>query len=315
MEITKKHIALVIILILISTLSGLFILYLEDKSSDRPKFKILYENDPLLINPYGVILVNPDLHPEVDIQKASVFVKWLISDEGQNAIKNYELHGEQLFTPNFNWTALPESDQQYWSSIDLEDDNSDGNIRMATTTSADDSGLLDYLLAIFYKTSDIRIEVIAVGTGAALENGRQGNVDFVIVHARELEDQFVNDGYGIHRVDLMYNDFVIIGPETDPASISNLTSVEVVLQKIYSSKNEFISRGDNSGTHNKELSIWAETDISINTGDQDWVDGNSWYTESGTGMSATILIAYEKEAYTITDRATWINISINSNLA
>ena len=171
------------------------------------------------------------------------------------------------------------------------------NLKLATTTSTENSGLLQELLPPFEKLFDIRIDVIAVGTGKALALGRNGDVDVVLVHARKAEDKFVKDGYGVNRRDVMYNDFVIIGPPDDPAGVRGMTNVLDALRAISREKAIFVSRGDDSGTHKREKILWRKAGIS---------PSGSWYVETGQGMGATIQMADEKKAYTISDRGTYL---------
>jgi tungstate transport system substrate-binding protein len=171
-------------------------------------------------------------------------------------------------------------------------------IRCASTTSTQNSGLFDYILPIFEKKTGIKIDVVAVGTGAALEIGKRGDADFVFVHAKELELKAVEEGYFVNRHDVMYNDFVIIGPDNDPAKIKGIKSAADAFRKIAESGQSFVSRGDNSGTHTKELSIWKKAGIDPK--------GQRWYLEVGQGMEKTQRIANEKRAYTLTDRGTWL---------
>lgn len=184
--------------------------------------------------------------------------------------------------------------------------DSDSLLRLATTTSTANSGLIDYLLPEFKKDTAIEVQVIAVGTGKALRLGREGDVDAVLVHAINAEQAFIDTGFGVARFDVMYNDFVLIGPSEDPAQISSSGSVFEVLKKIHDSKSAFISRGDDSGTHKKELSLWQKTGYSP-LGD--------WYKSVGQGMGKVIQIANEMGAYTITDRGTWLAYRAKSNLA
>ncbi|MFP4206511.1 MAG: substrate-binding domain-containing protein [Spirochaetaceae bacterium] len=170
-------------------------------------------------------------------------------------------------------------------------------LRLATTTSTENSGLLDELLPAFENRHGARVDVIAVGTGQALELGRNGDVDVVMVHAPELEREFVREGYGVERVDIMYNDFVVLGPESDPAGIADTESVVDAFARIAESESAFISRGDNSGTHAKERAVWAEAGIEP--------DG-SWYREAGQGMGAVITVANDQEGYTLADRGTYL---------
>ena len=170
-------------------------------------------------------------------------------------------------------------------------------LRLATTTSTANSGLMDLLLPKFTGETGIEVHLIAVGTGKALRLGREGDVDIVLVHARHAEEAFVAAGYGIDRAEVMYNDFIIVGPETDPAGTAKSNTVAEVLQRIHASEKPFISRGDDSGTHKRELVLWQSASKSP--------DG-SWYREVGQGMGKTLQIANEIDAYTMTDRGTWL---------
>jgi tungstate transport system substrate-binding protein len=171
-------------------------------------------------------------------------------------------------------------------------------IRMASTTSTQNSGLFDYLLPIFEKKTGIKIDVVAVGTGASIEIGKRGDADIVFVHAKELELKAVEEGFFVNRHDVMYNDFVIIGPTNDPAKIKGMKSATDAFKKIAESGSSFVSRGDKSGTNTKELSLWKKTGIEP--------AGQKWYLEVGQGMEKTQRIADEKRAYTLTDRGTWL---------
>ncbi len=171
---------------------------------------------------------------------------------------------------------------------------------MATTTSTENSGLLDELVPPFEEKFDVRVDVVAVGTGAAIELGENGDADIIFVHAREAEDEFVEAGYGVNRRDVMYNDFVVLGPPSDPADIEGMESAADVFHTIADSGAEFVSRGDDSGTHKKELSLWDMADLNP--------DG-SWYLESGQGMGASINMADEREAYILADRGTYLAYS------
>lgn len=171
---------------------------------------------------------------------------------------------------------------------------------MATTTSTENSGLLDELVPPFEEKFDVRVDVVAVGTGAAIELGENGDADIIFVHAREAEDEFVEAGYGVNRRDVMYNDFVVLGPPSDPADIEGMESAADVFQTIADSGAEFVSRGDDSGTHKKELSLWDMADVKP--------DG-AWYIESGQGMGASITMADEREAYILADRGTYLAYS------
>jgi tungstate transport system substrate-binding protein len=178
-------------------------------------------------------------------------------------------------------------------------------LRLATTTSTANSGLMEYLLPEFRKDSAIDVQVIAVGTGKALRLGREGDVDVVLVHARSAEQDFIDSGFGVERFGVMYNDFVLIGPHDDPAQIATSKSVTEAMDKIRTTRSAFISRGDDSGTHKKELFLWAMVGHSPE---------GDWYKSVGQGMGKTIQIANELGAYTMTDRGTWLAYMSKSNL-
>jgi len=171
-------------------------------------------------------------------------------------------------------------------------------IRCASTTSTQNSGLFDYLLPIFEKKTGIKVDVVAVGTGASIEIGKRGDADVVMVHAKELELKAVEEGWFKDRHDLMYNDFVIIGPQDDPAKIKGMKSAVDAFKKITTSGSSFVSRGDQSGTNTMELAIWKKAGIDPK--------GQKWYLEVGQGMEKTQRVANEKKAYTLTDRGTWL---------
>lgn len=169
-------------------------------------------------------------------------------------------------------------------------------LRMSTTTSTENSGLLKVLLPPFEKQCKCRVDVIAVGTGKALKIAENGDVDVVLVHARKLEDQFVATGFGVNRRDVMYNDFVILGPANDPARVKGAKSAAEAFRKIAAARAPFISRGDESGTHQKEKEIWAAAGI---------VPAGRWYRSAGQGMGEVITMATEQRAYTLSDRGTY----------
>jgi len=194
-----------------------------------------------------------------------------------------------------------------FSSADLTKAEGSKTIILQSTTSTQNSGLLDYILPLFEKSSGIKVHVVSVGTGQALKNARNGDGDVLLVHAKTAEEEFVKEGYGVERFDVMFNDFVIIGPKSDPAKISQFKDVTKALQQIASAKSSFVSRGDDSGTHKKELKLWSA--IGPLPG-KDQV----WYRESGSGMGSTLNIAAGMNAYVMSDRATWISYKNKSNL-
>jgi len=179
-------------------------------------------------------------------------------------------------------------------------------IKCASTTSTQNSGLFDYILPLFAKKTGIQVDVVAVGTGAAIEIGKRGDADVVFVHAKPLELKALKAGYFVNRHDVMYNDFVIVGPPKDPAKIKGLKSASAAFKKIADSNSTFISRGDKSGTNIKELAIWKKDGIDPK--------GQKWYLEAGQGMGNTLRVASEKGGYTLTDRGTWLALKDKEKL-
>lgn len=176
----------------------------------------------------------------------------------------------------------------------------DDRILVQSTTSTANSGLYDHILPLFTAETGITAHIVAVGTGQAIRNARNCDGDVLLVHAKSEEEAFVADGFGTGRVDVMYNDYVIVGPKSDPAGLSGLGYAALALAQIGSMGALFTSRGDDSGTHKKELSLWAEAGV-----DPSLASGQ-WYRETGSGMGATLNVAIGMGAYALTDRATWI---------
>jgi tungstate transport system substrate-binding protein len=170
-------------------------------------------------------------------------------------------------------------------------------LRMSTTTSTENSGLLSVLLPPFEKKYACKVDVVAVGTGKALKLGEAGDVDVVFVHARALEDKFVANGFGVNRRDVMYNDFVLLGPLDDTAGVRKTRSAPDAFRTIAAKGNAFISRGDESGTHQKEKEVWASAGF---------VPRGAWYVEAGQGMGEVVMMATQKRGYTLSDRGTYI---------
>ncbi len=181
-------------------------------------------------------------------------------------------------------------------------------ITLSSTTSTDNSGLLNYLVPKFTQKTNIEVRVIAVGTGRALDLAKRGDADLVLVHHKGSEKNFVDQGFGIERRDVMYNDYVIVGPKQDPANIHSLKRSIIAFKNIFGSKHPFISRGDDSGTHKKELELWQQADLNPQP------YSGEWYREAGAGMGATLNIANGMNAYTLTDRGTWISFKNRDDL-
>jgi tungstate transport system substrate-binding protein len=180
------------------------------------------------------------------------------------------------------------------------DTASERYITVASTTSTENSGLFGYILPIFQQKTGIAVRVVALGTGQALDVGRRGDADVVFVHDKEAEEKFAAEGFGIDRRDVMYNDFVLIGPASDPARVAGGRDTTVALKAILAAKAPFVSRGDRSGTNAAELRLWADAGINIAASQ------GSWYRETGSGMGATLNTASAMNAYTLSDRGTWL---------
>lgn len=171
-------------------------------------------------------------------------------------------------------------------------------LRMSTTTSVNDSGLMAYLQPEFEKDTGYTLEITSAGTGAAIEKARMGDADMLLVHSKSAEEEFIGEGFGEERLPFMYNFFVIVGPSDDPAGVAGSATAAEAFQKIADSGSLFVSRGDNSGTHNKENAIWKSIELDPT--------GQSWYESVGQGMGQTLTIADEKQAYTLSDKATFL---------
>jgi len=180
----------------------------------------------------------------------------------------------------------------------------ENKIIIASTTSTYDTGLLNLLNEEFYKKYEVRVQVLSLGTGQAIRTAKDGNAEILLVHHKPSEIEFMNDGYGIERHEIMYNDYVLVGPKNDNDLCK---SVQQKLEQIYINQYLFISRGDDSGTHRKELEMWDLTNIKVNR-------NKNWYLSVGQGMGSTLLIANEKKAYTLSDRSTWIAFNNRQNL-
>ena len=182
-------------------------------------------------------------------------------------------------------------------------------ITVASTTSTEQSGLFKHLLPIFEKKTGIQVRVVALGTGQALDMGRRGDADVVFVHAKPLEEEFVAEGHGVQRYEVMYNDFVLIGPKSDPAHVAGGKDAVRAFQQIQRAKAPFVSRGDRSGTHFAELEIWKAARVDV-------ADGKgSWYRETGSGMGPALNTAAAMNAYILADRGTWLSFRNRGELA
>ncbi len=181
-------------------------------------------------------------------------------------------------------------------------------ITVASTTSTEQSGLFKHMLPAFEKKTGIQVRVVAQGTGQALDMGRRGDADVVFVHDKVAEDKFVADGFGVKRFEVMYNDFVLVGPKSDPAGIAGSKDIVAAYRKIAAAKAPFASRGDRSGTHAAELRLWKASNVDPATGK------GSWYRETGSGMGPTLNTASAMNAYAFTDRGTWLSFKNRGDL-
>ena len=182
-------------------------------------------------------------------------------------------------------------------------------IIVQSTTSTEQSGLFGHLLPLFQAKTGIEVRVVAVGTGQAIRNARNGDGDVLLVHAKPDEEQFVADGQGVKRFDVMYNDFVLVGPQGDPAGVAGMTDVTAALAKIAAAQAPFVSRGDDSGTHKAELKLWQAAGVDAKAA------SGTWYRETGSGMGPTLNTAAGKNGYALTDRGTWLSFQNRGDLA
>ncbi|MPW26662.1 tungsten ABC transporter substrate-binding protein [Alkalibaculum sp. M08DMB] len=199
-----------------------------------------------------------------------------------------------------SFTACNNSNQtEVDTSVSDTDEVTNKKLTLATTTSVNDSGLMDYLTPIFEEETGYQLDVVSQGTGQAIQTGKDGNADILLIHAKAAEEEFVNEGYGLERVEIMYNYFVIVGPKDNPAQISDTNSAGEAFKSISENESKFVSRGDDSGTHKKELGLWESISIEPK---------GDWYIAAGRGMGDVLLMASEEQAYTITDKATYLSM-------
>lgn len=242
---------------------------------------------------------------------ADALVQWLLTDEALDLAANYgyDDYGEYLFYREDNAPV-------YSGDIAKATDDTK-TIRLSTTTSVNDSGLLDYLLPIFEDEYGYKVEVTSAGTGQAIAAAENGNADLILVHSKSQEEEFVNagyarvvDGFDTERISFLYNYFVLCGPSDDPAGVADAATVKDAFAAIAEGEYPFISRGDESGTHTKELSLWP-ADLGITADPASFADYTSWYTSANAGMGACLVMAEEKGAYILTDKATYLTFVAN----
>lgn len=286
---------------------------------------ILKEADDNMINTYSLLAVNPDApfadadgNAVADVKLntlgAAALINWLLSEEGQELAANYgfDEYGEYLFYLK---------DDRPVSTAEIPAATEETKlIRLSTTTSVNDSGLLGYLLPVFEEKYGYEVEVYSAGTGKAIANAKMGNADLILVHSKKQEEAFVADGFAYvldnmeaERMSYMYNYFVLCGPSADPAGVKDAENVLSAFQAIADGKYPFISRGDGSGTHTKELALWPEA-LGITAEAESFADYTDWYISANTGMGACLVMAEEMGAYILTDKATFLTFVANDGV-
>ena len=286
---------------------------------------ILMEADDNMINNYTLLAVNPEApfvdadgnaveDVELNTVGAAALINWLLSEEGEAAAADYGFaeYGEYLF-------YLKED--RPVSTADIPEATDETKlIRLSTTTSVNDSGLLGSLLPMFEEKYGYEVEVYSAGTGKAIANAKMGNADLILVHSKKQEEAFVADGFSCvldgmesERLTYMYNYFVLCGPSADPAGVKDAEDVLAAFKAIADGKFTFVSRGDGSGTHTKELSLWPE-ELGITAEADSFKDYTDWYVSANTGMGACLVMAEQMGAYILTDKATFLTFLANDGV-
>lgn len=292
------------------------------ESEDALNITILYEQDDAMINNYSLLAVNENA-PFVDTDGnavtdvvlntvgAKALIDWMLTEEAAKLIADCGVadYGEPLF---YLAEGKPVSDAEIPKATEETK-----QIRLSTTTSVNDSGLLGYLMPFFEEAYGYDVEVTSAGTGKAIANAKMGNADLILVHSKSQEEAFVTegfskvlDGYASERLTFMYNYFVLVGPKSDPAGAADADNVKAAFQAIADGKHPFVSRGDKSGTHTKEISLWAE-DLGITVEAESVVNYADWYTFSNAGMGVCLMMANETDAYILSDKATFLTFRAN----
>ncbi len=317
----KKLIALLLVVMLVVSFAACG--NGGDNKENALNLAILYEQDDSMINNYSLIAVNPEA-PFVDADGnavadvainavgAKALMNWMLSSEGLELIKNYgfDEYGEYLFylkDKTFAESEIPQATEE--TKV----------IRLSTTTSVNDSGLLGYLLPKFEAAYGYTVEVYSAGTGKSIANAKAGNADLILVHSKAQEEAFIEAGYATtlegyekERCTFMYNYFVLVGPKDDPAGVKEAASVLDAFQLIADGEYTFVSRGDGSGTHTKEIALWNE-ELGI-TSDAASVEGYEWYQFSNAGMGTCLTMANEQNAYILSDKATFLTFQANGGV-
>ncbi|MGN1003079.1 MAG: substrate-binding domain-containing protein [Oscillospiraceae bacterium] len=297
----------------------------EPPAEPTVDLKILFEQDDSMINTYSLLAVSPDA-PFTDADGnavtdvalntvgASALINWMLSPEGKTAAGDYGYaeYGEYLF---YILSDGPSSDAEIPAATEETK-----LIRLSTTTSVNDSGLLGYLLPLFEDKYGYEVEVYSAGTGKAIANAKMGNADLILVHSRSQEEAFIADGYSYvldgqtsERLSFMYNFFVLCGPSNDPAGVAGCANVKEAFRAIADGKHPFVSRGDASGTHTKEISLWPE-ELGITTESDSVAAYTDWYYYSNAGMGVCLTMAEELGGYILSDKATFLTFAANGGI-
>ena len=322
----KKIVSLVLALVMLFALTAVSALADNEKADALVvDTMILKEADDNMINTYTLLAVNPEApfvdadgnavtDVELNTVGAAALINWLLSEEGEDLAANYGFaeYGEYLFYLK---------DERPVSTAEIPASTEETRlIRLSTTTSVNDSGLLGYLLPIFEEKYGYETEVYSAGTKKAIANAKMGNADMILVHAKAQEEAFVEDGFAYvldgmeaERMTYMYNFFVLCGPSADPAGVKDAADVLEAFKAIAEGKYSFISRGDGSGTHSKELALWPE-DLGISEDAESFADYTDWYISANDGMGACLVMAEELGAYILTDKATFLTFVANDGV-
>ena len=287
--------------------------------------KILKEEDESMINTYSLIAVDPEgaftdengnavEDVAINTEGADALIDWLLSEEGIQMAADFgqEDFGDSLFyvldgAPTYEGEITPATDETK-------------TIRLSTTTSVNDSGLLGALLPVFEQKYGYTVEVQSAGTGKAIAAAEYGNADLILVHAKDKEEEFVDkgyartvDGFDSERLSFLYNYFVLVGPSDDPAGVADAATAPEAFATIAEGKYPFVSRGDGSGTHTKELKLWPE-ELGITEEAESFADYTDWYISANAGMGACLVMAEEQHAYILTDKATFLTFVKNNGV-
>ena len=315
----KKLLSVLLVLVMVFSFAAC------GAQDDGVNLTILIEEDDSMINTYSLLAVDPKA-PFVDANQNSVpdvelntvgadaLINWFFSEDAAALIKDYgvEEYDDHLF---YNLDGAPVSDAAIPQATEETK-----TIRMSTTTSVNDSGLLAYMIPEFENAYGYKVEIFSAGTGKSIENAKCGNADLILVHSKSQEEDFVNagfarvvDGFTAERLSFMYNYFVLCGPKEDPAKASEAESVLAAFEAIAEGEYKFVSRGDASGTHTKELSLWP-VELGITTEAETFADYTEWYISSNAGMGTCLMQATEQGAYILSDKATFLTFVKNGGV-